>query len=95
MKLVRAVTIWFWVGAAAAAAADKLPASSPDSVVISVSEDGTILWNGSPVSCEEVHKRLLAMAEKSGRPVSSKPCAAGFMGVDQYLKENPRADKVK
>jgi hypothetical protein len=55
MKLGATIAVWFSLSAAALAA-DKLPAPSPDNVVIAVSEDRTILWNGSPVSCDEMHK---------------------------------------
>jgi len=44
----------------------------PKNIVIAVTADGTILWNGKPVTCEELNARF-QRAANSAKPGTRNP----------------------
>lgn len=63
--LVLAVALLPGIGGGAAAADQP---RKPDNTHIAVTPDGTILWDGKPIACEELNRRLAAAAPQAVEP---------------------------
>lgn len=63
--LVLAVVLLPGIGGSAAAADQP---KKPDNTHIAVTPDGTILWDGKPIACEELNRRLAATPPGAAEP---------------------------